>query len=61
MEASAALVFAFDWPLALGLPRCCTCGRMAFSEAAAIGHLDTRHPGWLDRWNAALRNGGIVG
>lgn len=54
MTAEEALVFAFDWPdIRFLLPCCCTC-RAFVRRARLIEHMDTRHPGWLERWNAMI-------
>jgi hypothetical protein len=62
MTAEAAISFAFDWPYMPFLPARCNLCRayVKGGEAGALNHLDTRHPTWLDEWNATLRKSGIV-
>lgn len=60
MTADQALLFAFDWPWELFLlPVCCTCG-VGVRHGRLMEHMDTEHPGWLETWNAALRENGVT-
>jgi hypothetical protein len=59
MSAEDALQFAFDWsPVPFVNPRCCTCGA-GVRRAQLVDHMNTRHPGWLAEWNAALKAAGL--
>lgn len=54
MNAEEGLVFALDWPVVPGLPCICnSCGRLVF-KFSALRHMNKKHPGWLERWNAAV-------
>lgn len=59
MSPQEALRFALDWPaLPLFKPRCNVCGE-SVSRNWAMFHMDSRHPGWLETWNEALRAAGL--
>lgn len=56
----AGLQFAFYWPgLPFFRPRCIACAE-AVDEGRLLKHMNDKHPGWLESWNAKLRGTGIV-
>jgi hypothetical protein len=59
MTELQASQFAFDWPFLFGRPVCNLCSR-GVRRGRTTGHLNAHHPGWLDEWNAALREQGVV-
>jgi hypothetical protein len=59
MDAKEALVFALDWPKYPFLPCICnSCGQPVVKRHA-LAHMNGRHPGWLEMWNAALAKEGL--